>query len=94
MDGIEHLLSALFSAILRFSAGMVFAIRIVEDFLRARLTDLGITDGLQTGIIVVPTLLIMLVILKVSTPLLRLIWVIFLLIVSLQWFDVRGVGPT
>ena len=87
MGVVESVGRQLMIMLLQFGAVVLNLVRLAEDFLRARLTDIGIEDTLQTVVLAIPTLLLLLFIFRIFTPVLRVFLVVFLLVISLQFLD-------
>lgn len=93
MDQIRHA----FDVLLSFGAVVMSFVRQGEEFLRARMTEMGVADNIQTVVLVALTVLVILVLFRIFAPVLRVLLILFLLILALQFLNIhpgtRADGP-
>lgn len=85
MDQITRAFDVLLGWVIAFGAACMGVVFQVERFLRARMTELGWSANLQTVVLVASAVLLVLVLLRVFAPLLRILLILFLLVLALQF---------
>ena len=85
MDQLTRAFDVVLDFLLRFGAFCMAFLLQADAFVRARMTELGWTPGVQTTVEVVLTTAAVLLLLRVLAPLLRILLILLLLILALQF---------